>query len=101
MVLVPYQPNSAIGDVYEMLNMVGGTVCMLLCELSDEGVIIRSRDSIQYTYRALPHADVPDVILPRMVEKSEPVRLVISKRKHLRKSGCGEELLRCIQECLA
>ena len=56
--LVAYHPNSAIGDVYEMLSMVGGTV-MLLSELSDEGVIIRSRDSVQYTYRALSSRRFP------------------------------------------
>ena len=74
-VFVHYQPNCAVGDVSEALDMAGGTAGRLLRELSDEGVIIHSRDSVQYTYRAVQHANIPDVILPYMVEKSNPVRM--------------------------
>ncbi|HFQ5503992.1 hypothetical protein UXO84_01125 [Enterobacter bugandensis] len=74
-VFVRYQPNCAVGDVSEALDLAGGTAGRLLRELSDEGLIIRSRDSVQYTYRAVPHADIPDVIIPCMVEKSDPVRM--------------------------
>ncbi|WP_233096335.1 hypothetical protein [Enterobacter hormaechei] len=76
-----YQPNCAVGDVSEALDMAGGTAGRLLRELSDEGVIIRLRDSVQYTYRAVPHADIPDVILPCMVEKSDPVRMQAAEQK--------------------
>lgn len=74
-VFVRYQPNCAVGDVSEALDLAGGTAGRLLRELSDEGLIIRSRDSVQYTYRAVPHADIPDVIIPCMVEKSDPLRM--------------------------
>lgn len=80
-VFVRYQPNCAVGDVSEALDLTGGKAGRLLCELSDEGVIIRSRDSVQYTYRALPHADIPDVILPCIVEKSDPVRMKAAEHK--------------------
>ncbi|MCK6892135.1 hypothetical protein [Enterobacter kobei] len=102
-VFVRYQPNCAVGDVSEALDMAGGTAGRLLRELSDEGVIIRSRDSIQYTYRAVPHSDIPDVIIPCMLEKviQQGCRLLSRKRRHLRIRGYGEELLRCIQKCLA
>lgn len=80
-VFVRYQPNCAVGDVSEALDMAGGTAGRLLRELSDEGVIIRLRDSVQYTYRAVPHADIPDVILPCMVEKSDPVRMQAAEQK--------------------
>jgi hypothetical protein len=83
--------------------LAGTTACRLQRELSDEGVIIRSRDSVQYTYRAVPHADIPDVILPCMVEKIDPVRMQAAeeKAKALEKRGCRKELLRCIKKCLA
>ena len=80
-VFVRYQPNCAVGDVSEALDMAGGTAGRLLRELSDEGVIIRLRDSVQYTYRAAPHADIPDVILPCMLEKSDPVRMQAAEQK--------------------
>ncbi|MEV4978118.1 PerC family transcriptional regulator [Enterobacter ludwigii] len=80
-VFVRYQPNCTVGDVSEALDLAGGTAGRLLRELSDEGVIIRSRDSVQYTYRALPHADIPDVIIPCMVEKSDPVRMQTAEQK--------------------
>lgn len=80
-VFVRYQPNCAVGDVSDALDLAGGTAGRLLRELSDEGVIIRSRNSVQYTYRAVPHADIPDVILPCMVEKSDPVRMQAAEQK--------------------
>lgn len=76
-----YQPNCAVGDVSEALDLASGTAGRLLRELSDEGVIIRSRDSVQYTYRAVPHADIPDVVIPCMVEKSDPVRMQAAEQK--------------------
>lgn len=63
-VFMRYQPNCAVGDVSEALDMAGGTDGRLMRELSDEGMIIRSRDSAQYTYRAVPHACIPGVTLP-------------------------------------
>lgn len=80
-VFVRYQPNCAVGDVSEALDMAGGTAGRLLRELSDEGMIIRLRDRVQYTYRAVPHADIPDVILPCMVKKSDPVRMQAAEQK--------------------
>lgn len=88
-VFVRYQPNCTVGDVSEALDMHGATAGKLLRELSDEGVLIRSRESVQYTYRTVPHADIPDVILPCMVEKSDPVRMQAAeqKAKALEKKG--------------
>ncbi|OXL33921.1 hypothetical protein CA284_21780 [Enterobacter mori] len=80
-VFLRYQPNSALADVSEALDLAGGTAGRLLRELSDEGVIVRSHDSVHYTYRAVPHADIPDVILPCMVEKSDPVRMQAAEQK--------------------
>ncbi|HDR2628072.1 TPA: hypothetical protein QCI66_004391 [Enterobacter cancerogenus] len=45
-VFVRYQPNCAVGDVSEALDLAGGTAGRLLRELSDEDAIIRSRDSV-------------------------------------------------------
>ncbi|CAK7066485.1 MAG: hypothetical protein CITR_02946 [Citrobacter freundii] len=80
-VFVRYQPNCAVGDVSEALDMAGATAGRLLRELSDEGVSIRSRDSVQYTYRAVPNADIPGVILPSMAGKSDPVRMKAAEQK--------------------
>lgn len=80
-VFVRYQPNCAVGDVSEALDMSGATAGKLLRELSDEGVIVRARNSVQYTYEAVPHADIPDAILPCMVENSDPVRMQAAEQK--------------------
>jgi len=84
-IFVRYQPNCAVGDVSEALDMSGATAGKLLRELSDDGVITRSRNSVQYTYTAVPHADIPDVILPCMEEKR----------------GCVAAPQRCIRTCSA
>jgi predicted transcriptional regulator len=80
-VFVRYQPNCAVGDVAEALDMSGATAGKLLRDLSDEGVIVRSRNSVQYTYEAVPHADIPDAILPCMLENSDPVRMQAAEQK--------------------
>ena len=41
-VFVRYQPNCAVGDVSEALDMSGATAGKLLRELSDDGGITRS-----------------------------------------------------------
>lgn len=97
-VFVRYQPNCAVGDVAEALDMSGATAGKLLRDLSDEGVIVRSRNSVQYTYEAVPHADIPDAILPCMLENSDPVRMQAAWR--LRRRGYGEELPLSIRTCL-
>lgn len=86
-VFVRYQPNCAVDDVSEAQDLAGGTVGRLLRELCDDGVIIRSRDSVQYKYSSVPHADIPDVILPCMVEKVIQLGCMLQsrKRRHLRK----------------
>ena len=80
-VFVRYQPNCAVGDVAEALDMSGATAGKLLRDLSDQGVIVRSRNSVQYTYEVVPDADIPDVILPCMAEKSDPVRMQAAEEK--------------------
>lgn len=102
-VFVRYQPNCAVGDVAEALDMSGATAGKLLRDLSDQGVIVRSRNSVQYTYEVVPDADIPDVILPCMAEKAiqSGCRPQRRKRRRLRQKAYGEEQLRCIQKCLA
>lgn len=80
-VFVRYQPNCAVGDVSEALDMHGATAGKLLRELSDEGVINRTRNSIQFTYSAAHDAEIPEVILPCMLEKSDPVRMQAAEQK--------------------
>lgn len=80
-VFVRYQPNCAVGDVSEALDMHGSTAGKLLRELSDEGVINRTRNSVQFTYSAAPDADIPEVILPCMVKQNDPVRMQAAELK--------------------
>ena len=80
-VFVRYQPNCAVGDVSEALDMHGATAGKLLRELSDEGILNRARNSVQFTYSAAPDAEIPDVVLPCMVEKSDPVRMQAAEQK--------------------
>ncbi|VDZ89238.1 Uncharacterised protein [Lelliottia amnigena] len=64
-----YKPNCAVGDVSKALDKHGATAGKLLRELSDEGILNRTRNSVQFTYSAAPDADIPEVVLPCMVEK--------------------------------
>ncbi len=80
-VFVRYQPNCDLSDVAEALDMSGATAGKLLRDLSDQGVIVRSRNSVQYTYEAVPHSDIPDVILPCMAEKGDQVRMKAAEQK--------------------
>jgi predicted transcriptional regulator len=80
-VFVRYQPNCAVGDVSEALDMHGATAGKLLRELSDEGILNRTRNSVQFTYLAASDAEIPEVVLPCMVEKSDPVRMQAAEQK--------------------
>lgn len=80
-VFVRYRPNCAVGDVSDALDMAGATAGKLLRELSDKGVIIRTRNSVQFVYTAAPDADIPDVILPCMFLKSDPARIMAAEQK--------------------
>ncbi|WP_320709596.1 PerC family transcriptional regulator [Enterobacter asburiae] len=80
-VYVRYQPNCAVGDVSEALDMHGATARKLLRELSDEGILNRTRKSVQFTYSAAPDAKIPEVALPCMVEKSDPIRMQAAEQK--------------------
>lgn len=102
-VFVRYQPNCAVGDVSEALDLAGGTAGRSLRELSDQGVIIRSRTSVLYTTGQY-HTRIFQTLSSRAWWKKAiqlGCRLLSRKRRHLRKRGCGVELLRCIQKCLA
>jgi len=80
-VFVRYQPNCAVGDVSEALDMHAATAGKLLRELSDEGILNRTRNSVQFTYSAASDAEIPEVVLPCMVEKSDPVRMQAAEKK--------------------
>lgn len=88
-VFVRYQPNCAVGDVSEALDMHGATAGKLLRELSDEGVINRTRNSIQFIYSAAPDAEIPEVILPCMVDKCDPIRMQAAEQKAKTLEGKG------------
>lgn len=61
-------PTAPLAMFPKRWTWLGGTAGRLLRKITDEGVIIHSRESVQYIYRAIPYADIPDVILPCMVE---------------------------------
>ncbi|EPP5206746.1 PerC family transcriptional regulator [Enterobacter hormaechei] len=80
-IFVRYQPNCAVGDICEALDMSSAASGKLLRELSNEGVLVRARSGGQFMYTAAPDAVIPDVILPCMVEKSDPVRMQSAEQK--------------------
>ena len=80
-IFVRYQPNCAVGDICEALDMSSAASGKLLRELSNEGVLVRTRSGGQFTYSAAPDAVIPDVILPCMVEKSDPIRMQSAEQK--------------------
>ncbi|MFW0974762.1 PerC family transcriptional regulator [Leclercia pneumoniae] len=61
--------------------MASATAGKLLRELSDEGVIIRTRNSVHFVYTAAPDADIPDIILPCMILRSDPARIMVAEQK--------------------
>ncbi|EMN8466936.1 PerC family transcriptional regulator [Klebsiella michiganensis] len=80
-VFVRYQLNSAVGDVSEAFDMHGATAGKLLGELSDEGILNRTRNRVQFTYSAAPDAEISEAVLPCMVDKSDPVRMQAAKQR--------------------
>lgn len=80
-VFVRYRPNCAVGEVSDAMDMSGATAGKLLSEMSDQGAIIRTRNSVQFIYAAAPGADIADVILPCMVLKSGPAKIMEAEQK--------------------
>lgn len=88
-VFVRFQPNCAVGDVCEALDLTGAAAGRLLRTLADEGVITRTRNAVQYTYSAVPGASIPDVILPFMIQKGNPVQMLAAEKKAKELEGRG------------
>lgn len=101
-IFVRYQPNCAVGDICEALDMSSAASGKLLRELSNEGVLVRARSGGQFMYTAAPDAVIPDVILACMVEKAirSGCNPQSRKRKHLRKRGYGGEQQLYTPTCL-
>lgn len=68
-VYVRYQPNCAVGDVSEVLQMADSLLGRLLREFSDEKVNISLRNNVQHICKVVPHTNISDAILSRMMEK--------------------------------
>lgn len=73
-VVVRHIPGCVLRDVCEALDVPAGTAGRLLRALTVNGTITRSHNGTQYVYNAVPGAGIPEVTLPFMKEKSDPVK---------------------------
>ncbi|WEE19120.1 PerC family transcriptional regulator [Citrobacter koseri] len=73
-VVVRHIPGCVLRDVCEALDIAAGTAGRFLRALTVSGTITRSHNGTQYVYDVEPGAVIPDVTLPFMEEKSDPVK---------------------------
>lgn len=88
-VFVRFQPDCAVGDVCEALDLTGAAAGRLLRTLAEEGVIVRTRNSVQFTYSAAEGAVIPDAILPCMIQKGDQVKMRAAEQQAKALEGKG------------
>lgn len=74
-VVVRHTPGCVLQDICEALDITSSSAGNLLRKLATSGCVIRDHNGTQYTYTVAPGADIPDVVLPYMLEKQDPERL--------------------------
>lgn len=80
-IFVRYRPNCDIRDVAEALDMASTTAGKHLRSLSVEGVLTRTHNGTQFCYAVAPGASIPDVVLPCMLQESDPVKILAAETK--------------------
>lgn len=78
-IFVRYQPNCAVGDVSDALDLGSSTAGKLLRALTDEGIVIRSHNGTQFTYEAIEGAAISDELLPCMLHKADPAKTLAAE----------------------
>lgn len=68
-IAVRHMPGCVIRDICEALDVSASTACNFLRSLTRKGIITRKHNGTQYVYTAAEGANIPDVVLPFMLEK--------------------------------
>lgn len=79
-VVVRHIPGCVLQDVCEALDITSSSAGNFLRKLTNSGTVIREHNGTQYTYTAVPGADIPDVVLPFMLDKPDPARIESAER---------------------
>lgn len=79
-VVVRHTPGCVLQDICEALDITSSSAGNLLRKLATSGRVIRDHNGTQYTYSVAPGADIPDVVLPYMLEKQDPEQLQNAER---------------------
>lgn len=79
-VVVRHTPGCVLQDICEALDITSSSAANLLRKLATSGRVIRDHNGTQYTYTVAPGADIPDVVLPYMLEKQDPEQLQNAER---------------------
>lgn len=89
-VFVAGQPGCVLGDVCEAFDTAPGTAGSQLRKLVERGILARNHNGTQYTYTAVPGADIPDIVLPFLAKKADPeiMRPEMEAAKALEERGC-------------
>lgn len=88
-IYVRHRPNCDIREVAEALDMASTTAGKHLRNLSVEGVINRIHNGTQYCYTAAPGASIPEVVLPCMLLKSDPAKILAAEERAKALEGKG------------
>lgn len=79
-IVVWHTPNCVLRDVCEALDIPSGTAGKFLRALTVSGTVLRNHNGTQYVYNIAPDVKLPDVKLPFMEEKSEPVETQLAEK---------------------
>jgi len=79
-VVVRHTPGCVLQDVCEALDITSSSAGNFLRKLTNCGTVIREHNGTQYTYTAAPGADIPDVVLPFMLDKPDTARIESAER---------------------
>ncbi|RKR64988.1 PerC transcriptional activator [Yokenella regensburgei] len=79
-VVVRHTPGCVLQDICEALDITSSSAGNLLRKLATSGRVIRNHNGTQYTYTVAPGANIPDVVLPYMLEKQDPEQLQNAER---------------------
>ncbi|MEB1029075.1 hypothetical protein [Citrobacter youngae] len=84
-----HTPNCVLRDVCEALDIPSGTAGKFLRALTISGTVLRTHNGTQYFYNIAPDAELPDVKLPFMEEKNDPVETQLAEKmaKDLKSRG--------------
>ncbi|AMO48861.1 Hypothetical protein AKI40_2463 [Enterobacter sp. FY-07] len=89
-VFVAQNPGCVLGDICEAFDTPAGTTGHQLRKLVTRNLLSREHNGTQYTYAAIPGADIPDIGLGFVSEKADPkiMGAQLEEAKALELRGC-------------